>query len=216
VFDSTRVAGATFLLEFHADNYQGGPGARSAELAVTTVASLANAIYLMGQQIGFISNGRDAAERIRAEGWRAEFSTRSAARRQAESSAPDSVEPVVVPTRKGVAQFTDILKALARLELTNEMHFSEMLIDSAAEIRPDATVVAVLRRVSPETAASLGELARRGYLVTAVVVSFEEWEMPDWARPPDWAEMLLESGVDFRMVNSEETLGNLCAEAIAR
>jgi hypothetical protein len=62
----------------------------------------------------------------------------------------------------------------------------------------------------------LGNLARRGFLVTAVVVSFGMEAVPDWARPPEWAEMLLAQGIDFRVVNSEESILNLCAEAIVR
>jgi hypothetical protein len=40
--------------------------------------------------------------------------------------------------------------------------------------------------------------------------------VPDWARPPEWAQMLLAQGIDFRIVNSEEAVSNLCAEAIIR
>jgi hypothetical protein len=40
--------------------------------------------------------------------------------------------------------------------------------------------------------------------------------VPDWAQPPDWAEMLLTQGIDFRSVNSEEAISNLCAEALVR
>ena len=45
----------------------------------------------MGQQIGFVSNGRDAADRIREEGWRAEFLTRNdahAPRRRTQRKTP--------------------------------------------------------------------------------------------------------------------------------
>jgi hypothetical protein len=77
-------------------------------------------------------------------------------------------------------------------------------------------VVAVLGIVSPGIAAALGNLVRRGFLVTAVVVSFNMEPIPDWAKPPDWAEMLLAQGMDFRVVNSEESIINLCAEALVR
>jgi hypothetical protein len=76
--------------------------------------------------------------------------------------------------------------------------------------------VAFLREVTPLTAAALGDLVRRGFLVSAIMVLFDEAAIPDWARPPEWAEMLLGQGVDFRLVNSEESITNLCAEAIVR
>ena len=74
----------------------------------------------------------------------------------------------------------------------------------------------VLTSVTPEGAGALGELVRRGFAVTAVVVSAGGWETPDWARPPEWADRLLAQGVAFRFVNSEEAIVNLCAEGIVR
>ena len=88
--------------------------------------------------------------------------------------------------------------------------------EAASGISRDTTVVAVLGTVTPEIAAALGDMARRGLLVTAIVVSLDMEAVPDWARPPDWAEMLLAQGIDFRVVNSEESISNLCAEAIVR
>jgi uncharacterized protein (DUF58 family) len=217
VYESSRVAGATFLLDFHELSYPGGLGTASGELAIVAVASLANAVYELGQQIGFISNGRDAAERIRQEGWRAEFTSRhDAQRRAADLPKIDRLRPVVVATGKGADQLGQILEALARLEPTDGLEFSAMIGETASEIRRDTTVVPVLRHVTPAIAIALGNLVRRGFVVTAMIVSFNELAAPDWARPPEWAEMLLAQGVDFRMVNSEEAISNLCAEAIVR
>jgi uncharacterized protein (DUF58 family) len=217
VYESSRVAGATFLLDFHEHDYQGGSGAASAELAITTVASLANAVFLMGQQIGLVSNGRDAADRIREEGWRAEFITRRDAQRRAtETPLNTRLRPVVVETAKGQAQFMRIVETLARLEHTDGLDFAATVEEAAARIPRDATVVPVLRQVTPAIAAALGNLSRRGFLVTTIVVAFDASPVPDWARPPDWAEMLLGEGVDFRVVNGEEAISNLCVEAIVR
>jgi uncharacterized protein (DUF58 family) len=216
-YESSCVSGATFLLDFYAGSFPGAAAVGSAELAVVTVASLANAVFLMGQQIGFISNGRDAADRIREEGWRAEFLTRNDAHRRAsETPANTRLRPVMVETGKGEDRFTRILAALARLEHTDGLDFSAMVTESVSKISRDATVVAVLGIVTPAIAAALGDLVRRGLLVTAVVVSFNMEAIPDWAKPPAWAEMLLAQGIDFRVVNSEEAIIHLCAEAIVR
>jgi hypothetical protein len=96
------------------------------------------------------------------------------------------------------------------------LEFSEMLAATVSQIPRDATVVPVLRQVTPEIAIALGGLVRRGFLVTAVVVAFEREPIPDWAQPPEWAGLLLAQGIDFRIVNSEESVMNLCAEAIVR
>ncbi|MBU6401466.1 MAG: DUF58 domain-containing protein [Verrucomicrobia bacterium] len=217
LYESSCVAGATFLLDFHQDSYQGNGASASAELAVTTVASLANAVYLMGQQIGFITNGLDAADRIRAEGWRAEFTTRSDAQQRARQESPsDRLRPVVVGTGRGIGPFNRILQALARLELGRGLEFAALVDEAAWEIPRDTTVVVVLRQVTPATAIALGDLVQRGFAVTTLVIAFDETVAPDWARPPEWAEMLLAEGVDFRMVNTEEMVMQLCAEAILR
>jgi uncharacterized protein (DUF58 family) len=217
IYETSRVAGATFLLDFHKHSFYGAGGATSAELAIITVASLANAVFLMGQQIGFVSNGRDAADRIRAEGWRAEFTTRADAHRRAtDPLANDRLRLVRIETRKGNEKLGQILETLARLEQTDGLEFSEMLATVTSQFPRDATVVPVLRRVTPAIANALGGLVRQGFLVTAVVVAFEMETVPDWAQPPEWAELLLAQGVDFRMVNSEESVMNLCTEAIVR
>ena len=76
--------------------------------------------------------------------------------------------------------------------------------------------MAVLGIVTPEIAAALGDLVRRGLLVTALVVAFDVEPVPEWAKPPEWAEMLLAQGIDFRAVNSEEAISALCSAAIVR
>ena len=217
VYENSRVAGATLLLDFHEHSYQ-GPGAfNTAELAIMTVAALANAVYLQGQQIGLVTNGRDAADRIREEGWRGEFQNRSLAQKQAATSAENSrLRPVVVPTRKNSENFMRILETLARLEPTDGLEFAGLIDEAAVQLPRDATVVAVLCRVTPEMAQSLGQLIRRGFLVTAIVVTFNDNVLPDWAAPPEWAEILLAQKINFHMVNSEESVMSLCAQSIAR
>jgi uncharacterized protein (DUF58 family) len=217
VYENSRVAGATFLLDFHEQSYRGAYGPSSAELAVTAVASIANAVHLMGEQIGLISNGRDAAERIRTQGWADDFTSRGEVqKRVAELLKNFRWRPVAVSTGKGDERFNQILQLLGRLEHTDGLNFAELLKESVMNIRRDATVVPVLTDVTAEGAIALGELVRRGFAVTAVVVAAGASNLPDWARPPGWAELLLAQGVDFRLVNSEESIVNLCAEGIVR
>ncbi len=216
VYETSRIAGATFLLDFHAQSFPGSRGAVSAELAVVTVASLANAVFLMGQQIGVISNGRDAADRIREEGWHAEFISRADAQQRAEPLESDRLRPVQVATGKGGEKMKQVLETLARLEHTDGLDFAEMLGTIISKIPRDATVIPVLRQVTPATAGAHGELGHRCFRVTPGVVAFGGESGPDWAQPPAWAALLLAHGIDFRIVNSEEAVMNLCAEALVR
>jgi uncharacterized protein (DUF58 family) len=217
IYENSRVAGATLLLDFHSQSYAGSGGANSAELAIVTVAALANAVSLQGQQIGLVTNGRDAADRIREEGWQGEFRDRTMARQQAATVAENTrMRPVTVPTRKNSDNFLRILETLGRLEPTDGLEFSGLVGEAAVQLPRDATVVAVLCRVTPEMAQALGEMVRRGFLVTVIVVNAATELLPDWARPPEWAEVLLAQNIDFHMVNSEDAVTNLCAQSITR
>ena len=118
------------------------------ELAVTAAASLANAVYQMGQQIGLVTNGRDAADRIQQEGFRHEFRTRSLALDTAKMrDHSDRLRPVIVETRRGPEQLVRILEALARLELTEGLTFPQLVIEATSRLPRDATVVAILPTV---------------------------------------------------------------------
>ena len=243
VFEPSCVAGATLLLDFHRDSYLArhrpkmsadlarrvaaaglagagtgdAPDSAWVELAVTTAASLAHAVYEQGQQIGLASNGRDAADRVRLEGWRHEFRTRAVARRTlTEQEKSERLQPVTVETLRGPNQLLRILDTLARLELTDGLAFPDLVREAMGRLPRDATVVALLTQVTEASAIALGELRRSGFAVTAIMVSYEESEYLDWASPPEWADRLLAEGIAFRHVRDEESLQQLCAEHFVR
>jgi uncharacterized protein (DUF58 family) len=244
-FEPSCVAGATLLLDFHVASYRPrrqrrgpdpeierrlraagmswneakveGPDTVQVELAVTTAASLANAVLEQGQQVGLVSNGRDAADRIRLEGYREDFRSRAVARTKLqETNVEERRRPVVVATRKASEQLDQILDTLARLELNEGLSFAELVMECASRLPRDATVAAILTTVTEEAALALGMLRRSGFAVTAVVVDRDEDEQLDWATPSDWAGFLLAEGVPFRQVRDHESLERLCAEHFIR
>ncbi len=245
VYQPSCIAGATLLLDFHRAGYLNrrhrpvltreltrqlaaagasdvaaeleGPDPAWVELAVTTVASLANAVSEQGQQVGFVSNGRDAADRIRSEGCRQEFRSRTLARENLDQrSSSERLQPVVVETRRDPGQLGLILDALARLELTDGLPFPDLVAEVSSRLPRDATVAAVLSEVSEEAAITLGNLRRSGFAVTAVLVSLEENDLHDWASAPEWADRLITEGIAFRRVQDEASLERLCAEHFVR
>jgi uncharacterized repeat protein (TIGR01451 family) len=210
VYEPSTVAGATLLLDLHKADYPSRGEPFRSELAVTTVASLANAVCQLGQQVGLVTNGRDAADRIRQEGWAHDFRTRAAALRSASVEAQsDRLQPLVVETRRGVEQFPRILEVLARVELTDGLTVAQLVGETASRMPRDATVVAVLGEVSTEAALALGNLRRRGHAVTAILVLFGE----------DKSEVahgrLLAEGLEVRHVRDEASLAALCARQMA-
>ena len=71
----------------------------------------------MGEQIGIVSNGRDAVDRIREEGWIGDWRTREEAQKSAAmKSKSDRLRPVVIKTQKSPDQLEKIQRGLARLE----------------------------------------------------------------------------------------------------
>lgn len=211
VYEPSCVVGATLLLDFHQAAFDPNQEPYRSELSVTAAASLANAVYEMDQQIGLVTNGRDAADRIRQEGWDYDIRSRKAARRAAamlESS--DRLQPVVVETRRGPEQLARILSTLARVELTDGLTFPQLVLETAGRLPRDATVVAILPSANVETAVALGELQHKGLAVTAILNIYDDTEF-------ERAVALLGAeGIEARHLKNLEALPTLCREYVLR
>jgi uncharacterized protein (DUF58 family) len=211
VYEPSTVAGATIVVDFHRDSYDPKDEPVRSELAVTLAASLANALYQMGQQVGMVTNGRDAADRIRREGWAADAS----ARREAMESAgmleqSDRLAPVVVETRRGPEQLMRILETLARVELTDGLSLGQLIDETASRLPRDATVVVILSAVTTETAIFLGGLRRQGYAVTAIVNTYYLDQYEKAAGP------LAAEGIETRHLQDRAAVATVCSSYVAR
>jgi len=211
IYEPSTVAGVTILLEFHRDAHDPQHEPVRSELAVTAAASLANAIYEMGQQIGLVTNGRDAADRIRQEGWDYDIRTRDAARQAASMvDASDRLQPVVVETRRGPEQLMRIFEALARAELTDGLNLAQLIGETTSRMPRDATVVAILPSVTEENAIALGNLKRRGFSVAAIVNMYEEYDFAQASGP------LLAQGIESHHLKSEAGIVDMCRRFLLR
>lgn len=205
VYEPSTVAGATVLVDFHRSALDPRHEPYRSELAVTTAASLANAVFQMGQQVGLVTNGRDAADRIRQEGWDFDIRSRSAATQAAEMLPnSDRLTPLVVETRRGPEQLMRILETLARVEPTDGLNMAQLITETANRLPRDATVVAILTEVTVETATVLGSLRRRGFAVTAVLNMFEERDFAEAAGK------LLQERIESRHLKDETAVGSIC------
>ena len=209
IYEPSTVAGATVLLDFHEDSFEARHEPYRSELAVTAASSLCNAVFQMGQQVGLVTNGRDAADRIRQEGWDFDIRSRDAAQKAAGMLAEsDRLRPLVVETRRGPEQLTRILETLARAELTDGLDLANLVIETASRLPRDATVLAILTAVTPRTAIALGNLRRRGFAVTAIINVFEE---RDYAEA---AGTLLQERIDSRHLKNESAVATICRSYI--
>ncbi len=211
IYEPSTIAGATVMLAFHRDEYPPSNEPLRSELAVTTAASIANAVYLMGQQVGLVTNGRDAADRIRQEGWAHDYHSRAAAQQNVNmADHSERLRPVMVPTRRGPEQLWNILETLARVELTDGLSFDQLVLETISRLPRDATIVAVLPKVTPETALALGSLRRRGYAVVGVLIVFDQFEFEEYGG------RLVAQGIEARQVTDEASLSALCGQHLLR
>jgi uncharacterized protein (DUF58 family) len=212
IHEPSTLSGATVLLDFHQAGYhQQGEPFRS-ELAVTAAVSLANAVYEMGQQIGLATNGRDAVDRIKIEGWEHDPRTRQDARGTAAMRENDErLQPLLVQTRRGVEQLQRIREMLARVELTDGLNFAELASETISRLPRDATILAVLPEVPVETAIALGNLRRAGLAVAVVLVLLDDAPLER-----AYGRLVSEGIRDIRHLKSEEELPELCRRQVDR
>lgn len=211
VYEPSTVAGITILLEYHQQSHHPQHEPIRSELAITAAATLANAVYEMGQQIGLVTNGRDAVDRIRQEGWSFDIRTRDAARKAASmAETSDRLQPVVVETDRGPEQLMRIFETLARVELTDGLDLTQLINETASRMPRDATVVAILPMVTEEHAIALGNLRRRGFAVTAILNMYEEYDFALASGP------LLAQGVETRHLKEETAIVELCRRFVLR
>lgn len=213
VYDPTSLAGASILLDFFKESYPKRGEPQRSELAVTAAASIANAVSVLGQQIGLATNGRDAADRLRQKrkGSLA-FQTRVEAREEVEEIAEsDRLKPLQVETRRGAEQFQRIRELLARVELTDGMPFGRFVFEVTPRLPRDASVIAILGDVPIETAVALSTLQRQGFAVSIVLIVMEPNQLET-----AYGRLMAEGVRDIRHLPSEQAIADLCSQSMHR
>ena len=216
-YEPSCVAEGMILLDFHESSYPLRGNLARVELAVVAAASIANALTQLGQPVGFVTNGRDAVDRIRPEGPAMEFSTRHAARVAAQEEDPnDRLRPIMLPISRGEESYLGILDTLARLELTDGLHFDSLISEVRPRLPRNATLLVVAPAITETVAVALAELNQQGLSVAVIWVVFDELESPEWAEHPDWARWLIASGVEVQRVEDEAGIARVCSRRMLR
>ncbi|HIG27721.1 MAG TPA: DUF58 domain-containing protein [Verrucomicrobiales bacterium] len=211
VFEPSSVVGLTLLFDFHVNGYPGSFAEFHSELAVSLAVSLAYSVQTMGQPLGFISNGRDAVDRIAVNDREIDYRNRTTAFRQASMrTSSERLRPVTIETRRGSAQFTRVREMLGRLELTDGMEFHQLVGEVISQMPRDASVAAIVSSVSTKSALALSELKRVGFAVICFVVTGEETVFSDSARK------LIAEGIETRWLENEEGIPEICSSQMMR
>lgn len=211
VYEPSTVAGVTLLLDFHQGAYDPRDEPVRSELAITAAASIGGAVCHMGQQVGLVSNGRDAADRIRTEGWnRYHLRSRREALASGMRESSDRLRPVVLPTERSDAQLMRLLQTLARLEKTDGLTFPQLATEAASRLPRSATVIAILSLATPRDAIALANLRRRGFAVSAIINVYEEHRFSELAGP------LVAAGIEVRHLKERSSIPTLCMRSVVR
>ena len=182
IFQPTCIQGAMLVLDMHTESNPDRNEPVRTDLAVTMAASLAHTLYLMNQPFGLISNGRDAADRVRQMQSEREFKDRTSVRADVEmNTRSNRLRPVVIDPKSGPEQFSEVHRTLARLERTDGLKFAELLMETQSRLSRQLSVLVFLQIVDDETALTLGLLRRRGYSVSAIVNQHDQDGLQDSA-----------------------------------
>lgn len=199
VYEYSTLIGANLVLDFSRAAWEGDDPQR-AELAVTTVASIAAHLVDRKQQVGLVSNGGDAADIMPAEGAGLSAPTRQRIYQLlAQREHTDRLSPVHIPVRRGEHQLHLIMRALARLRLSDALTCAQLLREEAEAWPRECSTIVVVPGVDQELFSALLSLRHSGFTVVVIIISNPE--SCDRVRPALEAE-----GVRVMHVGSEAEL----------
>ena len=90
VYEPSSIIGATLIMDLHQRTTPQRHEPVRSDLAITAAASIATALHESNEPVGIATNARDAADRIRQEGWQGDHRVRGLA--QAAASMLDESE----------------------------------------------------------------------------------------------------------------------------
>lgn len=211
VYEPSSIAGATLILDFHKSTMPANHEPVRSDLAVTAAASIATSLHDWGEPFGLATNGRDAADRIRTEGWEGDHRVRGevtdAVSMRGES---DRLRPVLLPADRGPLHLKDVFRTLARLERTDALTLPELLVECESHLSPETTMLFLLQKCPTESIAALVGLARRGWAVAVIINTFDINDYSASAGP------LIACNIPTFHLATEESITDVCRQVTLR
>jgi len=167
----STVIGGTLLLDLHEDSYGQENVESRMELAITTTASIAYLLHMSGEQVGMLTNARDAAEEARYE----VESREVVARADVDTAIDDEIEsirlsPIQVPTARGAGQAQKIFENLARVLPGKGITLEQFITWELSRLPRDAALLPVVPRVTESLALALAGMKLSGFNVTVFLI----------------------------------------------
>lgn len=211
VYEPSSIIGATIVLDLHASTTPKEHEPARSDLAITAAASVAAALHEANEPVGFLSNGRDAADRIRQEGWSGDHRIRGEATAAASmKDQSDRLRPVLLAPSRGPIHLAEILRTLARLERTDGLTLSQLLIECESRLSGETTLFVILQRCTEETMAALIGLSRRG---RAVAVMINTHDINDYSAI---AGPLIAARIPTYHLASPDAVADVCRQTLLR
>jgi uncharacterized protein (DUF58 family) len=211
VYEPSSIAGATLILDLHESTTPKKHEPARSDLAATAAASIAAALHESNEPVGLATNGRDAADRIRREGWRGDHRVRGAATEAASMlSESDRLRPVLLPPSRGPLHLTDIVRTLARLERTDGLTLSELLVECESGLSAETTLLVILQQCTTETIGALISLARRGRAVAVIINAHDINDYSEIAGP------LIATRIPTFHLSTADSIADVCRQTLLR
>ncbi len=217
IYEPSSVIGATIVIDLHISTNPDRNEPVRTDLSVTAAVSIVAALHEAGEPFGMATNGRDAADRVRTEGFRGDHRIgdffamrRSAGSATAMRLKSDRLQPVMIGIDRGPQHLKEITRTLARIERTDGLTLAEFLIETEPKLSSETTLLVILQEAPPETVASLVGLSRRGW---AVAVVLNAVSIDDYTR---LAGPLLAEKIHVSHLSDHASIRDVCREQVMR
>lgn len=211
VYEPSSIIGATLVLDMHQSTMPIKDEPVRGDLAVSAAASIAASLHEAGEPLGLATNARDAADRIRREGWSGDHRVRGAATDAATMrEQSDRLRPVLMPPSRGPAHFQEIHRTLARLERTDGLTLAELLVECESQLSAETTLLVIVSQTPPETIAALIGMSRRGRAVAVIINTHDVNDYSASAGP------LIASRIATFHLADSSAIAEVCRQTILR
>lgn len=223
VYEPSSIIGATIVIDMHCETNPAANEPVRLDLALSAAASIANYLHVSGEPFGFITNGRDAADRIRSQHRSAQTSDaagnqsaqafrrrRAASDSRAMADENDRLRPVVMPPDKTDVHYQAMIRTMARLERTEGLHLDELLIECESRMSSTNTLLIFVQIADERTLAAIISMKRRGRAVE-VIANVSEIEAYSRVAAP-----LTAVGIAVHQLSNAESIRDLCRKMAVR
>ncbi len=217
IYEPSSVIGATIIVDMHVSTNPDHNEPIRTDLSVVAAVSIAAALHDAGEPFGLATNGRDAADRVRTEGFLGDhrigdhFEVRDAAGKAAVMLAKnDRLRPVMIDVDRGPLHLKEMTRTLARLERTDGLTLPDFLIETESRLSSETTLLVILQQAPEETVAALVNLSRRGWAIAVVINALN---IDDYTR---LAAPLLAENIHVSHLLDQDSIRDVCREQMMR